>query len=98
LDLIWKKRGEAEYFLSRLKPHIDLQQRQEKRPQHEFSYNLNAFLNAARSLGKMMARKSPNWWGHLGAADRTLHDRIWNMRDETVYEGTPGPSCKPKRC
>jgi hypothetical protein len=87
VELIRNKRGEAEHFLSKLKQHHDLQQRPEKPPQCEFTYNLNAFLNAARSMGKMMARKSPNWWGLLGTADRALHNRIWNMRDETVYEG-----------
>jgi hypothetical protein len=88
VELIRNKRGEAEHFLSKLKQHHDdLQQRPEKPPPHEFSYNLSAFLYAARSMGKMVAGKSPNWWGHLSTADRALHDRIWNMRDETVYEG-----------
>jgi len=87
VELIRNKRGEAEHFLSKLKQHHDLQQRPEKPPQCEFSYNLNAFLNAARCMGKMIAEKRPNWWGYLGTADRALHDRIWNMRDETVYGG-----------
>src|SRR6516165_10724766 len=86
VELIRNKRGEAEHFLSKLKQHHDLQQRPEKPPPQEFSYNLSAFLNAARSMGKMIAGKRPNWWGYLGTADRVLHDRIWNMRDERVYE------------
>jgi hypothetical protein len=80
------KLGEVEYFALKLKLHRDLQRQAENPPSHEVNYNLSAFLNAARSLGKMMARKGP-WWDQLGAADLALHKHIWNMRDETVYEG-----------
>jgi len=90
-DLIWLKFGGASYHHHLLKQHQEQQRRLQKPPAREFSYNLDAFLNAARSVGKLLERKrpkkTPEWWKLLNPADRALHDRIWDMRDETVYAG-----------
>jgi hypothetical protein len=59
-ELIQNKRGEAEWYLYRLKEHREQQRRPEKPAPYEFAYKLSAFLNAARSVGKMLARKRRN--------------------------------------
>src|SRR5262249_46555395 len=57
-DLIWLKFGGASCH-NLVKQQQEPQRRLEKPPAREFSYNLDAFLNAARSVGKLLERKRP---------------------------------------
>jgi len=87
IELIRQKIGEAEFFLDRLRQHNKRQGSLPNPPQYEFSYHLSAFLNAARSSGKLLAWKVRNWWERLPKAEQSLHDRLLGMRDDTVYSG-----------
>jgi hypothetical protein len=90
-DLIRHKVGDAHFFLQQLKRHRDRQRDAAKPPSEEFSYYLSAFLNGARSVGKLieraMGRQKSKWWEKLSTADRALHDRFDEMRGSTVYDG-----------
>jgi hypothetical protein len=85
--LIWAKFRAASYFHRFLKEHQEKQKLWQSPLAQEFDYNLDAFLNAARSVGKLLERKKPKWWDSLAKADLDLHDQIWDMRDDAVYAG-----------
>jgi hypothetical protein len=95
IELTKDRLEEARFFLGQLQQYKDRQARSNKPPPEHFRYYLNAFLNAARSVGWVLESEEPekyeawigSWEAQRAEAEDALHALMKGMRNTSVHEG-----------